>query len=90
MAMDIPEMPMDLQLAAVIHLLSSSALRGATPAKTDALRSHLRGIAAANGLNPHLREVLLEALDSWEAVDCHPASVAVTHPPLAPAGLALH
>ena len=53
MSMDIPEMPVDLRLAAVVHLLSSSALRGATPNKPAALRAQLRGLATPAALDCH-------------------------------------
>lgn len=88
--MELPDMPVDLRLAAVIHLLSSSALRGATANKTEALRAHLRGVAAQEGLNPHLKNTLLEVLGGWEAVTCHPASVPVDYYPLAAAGAQTH
>jgi hypothetical protein len=75
-------MPLELRLAAVIHLLSSSALRGATHHKTEALRTHLRSITASDGLNTHLRNTLQEVLGGWEAVHCHPASVPVDFYPV--------
>lgn len=77
------DMPVELKLAAVIHLLSSSALRGATFHKTEALRGHLRSVADSEGISPHLRRTLRDVLDGWEAVHCHPASVAVDFPSLA-------
>lgn len=90
MSMDIPEMPVDLRLAAVVHLLSSSALRGATPNKTEALRAHLRGLAAQADLNPYLKSALQEVLQGWEAVDCHPTSTPVDFYPLVAPGAVTH
>jgi len=75
--MEQTDMPLELRLAAVIHLLSSSALRGATFHKTEALRAHLRSVAGQDGLNPYLKSTLQEVLGGWEAVDCHPASISV-------------
>ncbi|NHC05865.1 hypothetical protein [Azonexus fungiphilus] len=83
-------MPLELRLAAVIHLLSSSALRGATFHKTEALRAHLRCVADEDGLNPYLRSTLQEVLGGWEAVHCHPASVPVDCYPLAAPGCQTH
>lgn len=80
--MDNTDMPVELRLAAVIHLLSSSALRGNTANKTEALRGHLRKIAAQEGLNPYLKSTLQEVLGDWEAVQCHPNSVSVDFYPL--------
>ena len=88
--MDNSDMPVDLRLAAVIHLLSSSALRGATLNKTEALRAHLRGIAAQDGLNPYLKSTLQEVLGGWEAVLCHPNSVPVDFYPLTAPGYHVH
>ncbi|HOI51852.1 MAG TPA: hypothetical protein PLN02_05700 [Azonexus sp.] len=75
--MENAEMSLELRLAAVIHLLSSSALRGATFHKTEALRAHLRSVADSDGLNPYLKSTLQEVLGGWEAVSCHPASIPV-------------
>jgi len=77
--MDIPDTPFELQLAAVIHLLSSSALHGATHQKTEALRAHLRSARNAERLDPQLKKTLQQVLDGWEAVYCHPASTPVSH-----------
>lgn len=84
------EMPPELRLAAIIHLLSSSALRGATFHKTEALRAHLRSIAAGDGLSPYLRSTLQEVLAGWEGVACHPASTAVDCYPQSQPGCPLH
>lgn len=88
--MENADMPLELRLAAVIHLLSSSALRGATFHKTEALRAHLRCVADEDGLNPYLRNTLQEVLGGWEAVHCHPASVPVDCYPLAAPGCQTH
>lgn len=88
--MENADMPCELRLAAVIHLLSSSALRGATFHKTEALRAHLRSVARCEGLNPYLKSTLLEVLGGWEAVSCHPASIAVDSQPMAAPGYQTH
>ncbi|WP_281984502.1 hypothetical protein [Azonexus hydrophilus] len=88
--MEHADMPLELRLAAVIHLLSSSALRGATFHKTEALRTHLRSVADSADLNPHLKSTLQEVLGGWEAVHCHPASVPVDCYPLAHPGCQTH
>lgn len=88
--MEPSEMPVDLRLAAIIHLLSSSALRGATHNKTEALRSHLRHLATEDGLDPYLKSSLQEVLGGWDAVQCHPESIPVHHIPLTVPGCHLH
>lgn len=45
-------MPVDLRLAAIITLLSSSALRGTTPGKAAALRVHLEAAALTGDNSP--------------------------------------
>ncbi len=73
--METDEMSLDLRLAAIITLLSSSALRGATTNKTAALQSHLEAAAfAADELGPYLKEALEQTLAGWHKVYCHPAS----------------
>ncbi|WP_371322678.1 hypothetical protein VX159_09645 [Dechloromonas sp. ZY10] len=87
---DLPEMPLDLRLAAILNLLSSSALRGATANKTAALQMHLEAAAAApEAMAEPLREALAEVLAGWLQVRCHPASVPVSHCPMVP-GNCLH
>jgi len=56
-------MPLALRLAAILHLTSSLALRGATPLKDAALQSHL-GEALADGAlsSPELQQALAELL----------------------------
>lgn len=88
--MDNSDMPVNLRLAAVIHLLSSSALRGATANKTEALRGHLRGLATQADLDPYLKSTLQEVLGGWEAVHCHPSSVSVDFYPLTAPGCHVH
>ena len=84
------DMPVELRLAAVIHLLSSSALRGTTSSKTEALRDHLRSIASHESINPHLKNTLQEVLGGWEAVHCHHGSVPVDYCPLISADRTTH
>lgn len=87
---EFPDLPLDLRLAAILSLLSSSALRGATPNKTAALQMHLEAAAAApETMAEPLREALAEVLGGWLQVHCHPASVPLAHCPV-PAGGCLH
>ena len=74
---DSDDMPPELRLAAIITLLSASALRGPTVAKTGALP-------------PELRDALEQALAGWRAVECHPASISVPLCPLTTPGQSLH
>lgn len=83
-------MPIDLRLAAIVTLLSASALRGPTVAKTAALRTHLFTALADETLVPQLRDALEQSLAGWRAVDCHPASVSVPLCPLTAPGQSLH
>ena len=81
----------ELRLAAIITLLSSSALRGTTASKAAALLAHLEAAAfSRDALNPHLRSALEDALAEWLTIDCHQESVAVDFCALAPASYALH
>jgi len=83
-------MPLDIRLAAIITLLSSSVLRGATANKTAALRSHLEAAAfAADELGPYLKDALEQTLTGWRKVHCHPASVPSDSCPLTVPGQAL-
>ncbi len=88
--METADMPVELRLAAIIHLLSSSAMRGATANKTSALRAHLRRIVDEEGLNPYLKSTVQEVLAGWEAVQCHPESIAVDTYPMTNPGCQLH
>jgi hypothetical protein len=84
-------MPTALRLAAIISLLSSSALHGATAGKSEALRLHLEAAAfAAEPLDPQLRTVLEDALAEWLSIECHQNSVSVDQGALAPCSRALH
>ena len=84
-------MPTELRLAAIISLLSSSAIRGATACKTAALRIHLEAAALSGGnLNPHLRTALEDALAEWITIECHPESVSIDFCALAVSGQVLH
>lgn len=84
-------MSIDARLAAIVTLLSSSVLRGATANKTAALRIHLEAAGcAAEALGPYLRDALEQTLAGWERVDCHPESIAVDYCPLTVPGQSLH
>lgn len=68
-------MSLELRLAAIITLLSSSAMRGATANKTAALQAHLEAAASASDeLGPYLKDALEQTLAGWQSVHCHPAS----------------
>ncbi len=87
---DTDKMPLDLRLAAIVTLLSASALRGPTVAKTAALRSHLRAALADEALPERLRDSIEQTLAGWLAVECHPASTSVPLCPLTTPGQSLH
>ncbi|MDR2678783.1 MAG: hypothetical protein LBB51_05035 [Zoogloeaceae bacterium] len=61
------ELPLDLRLAAIVTLLSSSALKGRTPGKTAALRHHLEAavLAAEGACHEHLANALYQVLQDW-------------------------
>lgn len=81
-----PELaPPEMQLAAVLYLISSSALRGTSEAKTRALLGHLRLLAAEPALDPVLRETVAELLGIWESMPLRPVSA----PAVAASGAAL-
>jgi hypothetical protein len=88
--MDTDIMPLDLRLAAIVTLLSASALRGPTVNKTAALRAHLAAAAGDSRINPHLKDSIEQALAGWQAVDCHPASVSIDCCPLTAPGQSIH
>lgn len=83
-------MPLALRLAAIVALLSASALRGASPHKTDALCAHLAAAAAADGIDPRLRDTLSRILAGWQAVDCPPTTISSEFFPLTVPGQLLH
>jgi hypothetical protein len=84
------ELPIELRLAAIVTLLSASALRGPTAAKTLALRTHLAAATRTPGLDPALLDALGQALAGWQAIACHPGSVSVPLCPLTAPGQSLH
>ncbi|MDD2664696.1 MAG: hypothetical protein PHD19_13180 [Dechloromonas sp.] len=84
------DMTIELRLAAVVALLSASALRGPTAAKAAALRAHLAAALGDRSLAPPLREAIDQALAGWRAVACHPASVSVALCPLTAPGQSIH
>lgn len=88
--MDIEPMPLALRLAAIVALLSASALRGTTCNKTDALCAHLAAAAGADGIDPRLRSTLEQVLAGWQAVDCQPTSISSEFFPLTVPGQLLH
>ena len=89
--MDDKPLTTELRLAAIITLLSSSAIRGATPCKSHALRAHLEAAAfATESLHPQLRTALENTLAEWMTIECHQKSVAVDFCVLANSGQAYH
>ena len=67
---DVDAMSPELHLAAIVSLLSSTALHGATAGKLDALRAHLEAAAlSVEPLDPRLRQSLEDALAHWLSVD---------------------
>lgn len=91
MNVETEEMSLELRLAAIVTLLSSSALRGATANKTVALQSHLAAASqAADLLGPYLKEALEQSLAGWQKVKCHPDSVPFDACPLTVPGQFLH
>jgi len=89
--MESDALPTELRLAAIITLLSSSALRGTTASKATALRAHLEAAAfTAKALNPHLRTAIEDALAEWITTECHLNSVPVDFCALAASGQSLH
>lgn len=84
-------MPLELRLAAIITLLSSSAIRGATPCKSQALRAHLEAAAlSALPLEAQLRIALENTLAEWLSIECHHKSVPVDVCALAHSGQSYH
>lgn len=82
---------LELRLAAIIALLSSAAIRGATPCKSRALRMHLEAAALSTApLSSPLREVLENTLAEWLSIECHSKSVAVDACVLAEASQTYH
>ncbi|MDR2637267.1 MAG: hypothetical protein LBB55_02935 [Zoogloeaceae bacterium] len=60
-------MSQQLRLAAIVALLSSSALRGATACKSAALCMHLETLLEQSGtIEPQLREIVETTLDEWK------------------------
>lgn len=60
-------MTTELRLAAIVALLSSSALRGTTASKNAALCMHLDTLLRGEEkLDPNLRKTLEKALNEWK------------------------
>ncbi len=70
------DMTEQLQLAAIISLLSSSALHGPSAGKSAALCLHLDRLLRANNeiLDPRLRSALEQILMEWKIASYCPAS----------------
>ena len=77
------DLPLDLRLAAIIHLLSSTALRGTTANKTACLQAHLvAAVQDGDALGPALQDAVESALAHWQDVQCHANSNPVDAPPV--------
>ncbi|MDR1662179.1 MAG: hypothetical protein LBR95_07125 [Azoarcus sp.] len=75
--MDTEKLPLDLRLAAIITLLSSSALKGVTAGKSAALQHHLDTAvaeAAMQGRHAHLTSALQSASQHWQSLHKRPAA----------------
>ncbi|MDR2166117.1 MAG: hypothetical protein LBO79_11005 [Zoogloeaceae bacterium] len=73
------ELSLDLRLAAIVTLLSSSALRGMTAGKTAALQHHLEAAvmeAEERDCHAHLMSALQNALQGWRDACVPPVSTA--------------
>lgn len=88
--METDSMPLECRLAAIIILLSASALRGPTSNKVAALRAHLSAALRDTEHAPHLKDAIEQALAGWQSIDCHPKSISVDRCPLTVPGQALH
>ncbi|MDR3353113.1 MAG: hypothetical protein LBO00_08990 [Zoogloeaceae bacterium] len=77
MHMEEEDQPLDLRLAAIVTLLSSSALKGVTVGKAAALRQHLEAAVQAVEQMPechrHLASALRNAAQAWRDV-CSPVA----------------
>jgi hypothetical protein len=87
---EVEDLPLDLRLAAIVTLLSSSALNGRTPGKAGALRHHLEAAipAAGKACHAHLADALRQAMRDWQEV-C-PNSMAEARLYFRPSGQRLH
>lgn len=89
--METDPIPIQMRLAAIITLLSSSAQRGATVGKAAALRAHLEAAALdPTPIDIRLRNALEDTLAEWLSIKCHPKSVSVSKGAQAPGGHVLH
>ncbi len=85
------DLPLDMRLAAIIHLLSSSVLRGTTANKTACLQAHLAAASLdGEALGPVLQDAVESILANWQDVLCHPNSIPVDEPPAFTAPESLH
>jgi hypothetical protein len=73
------DLSFELRLAAIVTLLSSSALKGVTVGKVSALLEHfeaaVQSVEQMPACHQHLASALKNALRGWQGVCCHPASV---------------
>jgi hypothetical protein len=76
------EFPLDLRLAAIITLLSSSSLKGITAGKSAALRQHLDAAVVETmmrGCHAHLTSALQDVSQSWQDL-CQGSMLQETYP----------
>lgn len=67
--MEIETMPPEWHLAAALHLLSATALRGASAAKTAAMLAHLERLCESPELDPVLKDTIADLMQAWGAHD---------------------
>lgn len=63
-------MPLESHLAAIVILLSASALRGPSSVKAAALCAHLEVAVREERLDPHLRAAIEQVLTAWRSLHC--------------------
>lgn len=87
---DIAEARTGTLLAAALHLLSCSALHGATPAKMRALILHLQALAERDDADPLLARSCEQLSAAWERALAEVEEERFTHASTAQAGAVLH
>lgn len=69
--METEPMSMDLRLAVIISMLSSSAAKGVSSGRVEAVCAHLRAaVHSAASLDGHLKTTLENVLKEMQALEC--------------------
>lgn len=69
--METEPMSMELRLAAIISLLTSSTLRGASSGRVEAICAHLKAaVHSADVLDCYLKKTLENVLTEMQALEC--------------------